>query len=348
MSFKRRLTILLILTSQIAVSQTPFKVLETFEESPVPPEPQYSLEKYWCALPQKKDQADKVPVKSDLKDGQDKASADVFFIHPTIFTYEPQDEYKWNGNVNDEKLNQKVDESTILNQASVFNGSCKVYAPRYRQAHYSAFTTDLPSNKKKSLDLAYADVKAAFEYYLANWNEGRPIVIASHSQGTIHAGRLLKEFFEGKELQKQLVEAYLIGIATPTSYFDDLQLSTRPDHVGGFVTWNTFHKGYVPDYYDDGLDIAACINPLTWSNSEEWVSRKENKGGVGLKFKFVKKMVGAQVNDGMLWVNKPNLFLALFLNTKIWHVGDINLFWNNIRDNVALRIDRFNEQTNEK
>jgi hypothetical protein len=49
----------------------------------------------------------------------------------------------WNADVNDADMNQKVDESTILNQASVFNGSCRVYAPRYRQAHYHAFVTKI-------------------------------------------------------------------------------------------------------------------------------------------------------------------------------------------------------------
>lgn len=241
-------------------------------------------------------------------------------------------------------MNNQVDNSTILNQATVFNGSCKVYAPRYRQAHYSAFTTDLPSNKKQSLDLAYSDVKAAFEYYLKNWNNGRPIVIASHSQGTIHAGRLIKEFFEGKPLHNQLVCAYLVGIATPATYFSEIEVSTTPDHVGGFVSWNTFHKGFYPEYYREGLDKAVVINPLTWTNADSWVSHKNNLGGVGPNFKFKNKIVGAQVNKGMLWIDKPHLFGAIFLNTKIWHYADINLFWNNIRENVALRIEKFEAQ----
>ena len=53
------------------------------------------------------------------------------------------------------------------------------------------------------------DVKAAFQYYLEHYNNGRPIIIASHSQGTTHAKRLLKEFFDGTALQHQLVAAYL-------------------------------------------------------------------------------------------------------------------------------------------
>ncbi len=43
-----------------------------------------------------------------------------------------------------------------------------------------------------AFEIAYADVKAAFEFYLKIYNNYRPIIIASHSQGTKHTGRLLK------------------------------------------------------------------------------------------------------------------------------------------------------------
>ena len=37
-------------------------------------------------LPDKADAADSVPVKSNLKDSQENAKADVFFVYPTIFS----------------------------------------------------------------------------------------------------------------------------------------------------------------------------------------------------------------------------------------------------------------------
>lgn len=33
------------------------------------------------------------------------------------------------------------------------------------------------------LELAYEDIKCAFEYYMENYNDGRPIVVAGFSQG---------------------------------------------------------------------------------------------------------------------------------------------------------------------
>jgi hypothetical protein len=322
-------------------AQAPYKLITDFSTEELPQEPDYQLTKNWAAHPDKVDKADSVPHKSGLKDLQSIAKVDVFFVHPTTFTYEPTNKFTWNADVNDKELNDKTDNSTILNQATVFNGSCRVFAPRYRQAHYSAFTTGKPENKKQSLDIAYEDVKNAFEYYLKNNNNGRPIVIASHSQGTIHAGRLIKEFIDGKPLQKQFVEAYLIGITTPPDYFETIKISETADHTGGFVTWNTFLRDFTPPYYNDGLVNATCVNPLTWRTDDTYASKKLNKGGVGLKYKFVNEIADAQIHDNMLWINKPYIFGRVFLRQKIWHIADINLFWMNIRENVDLRVNTF-------
>ena len=126
----------------------------SFEKGKTTAPPDYSQAKYWAALPTKKDSADAVPYGSNLKDGQANAKVDVFFIYPTIYLTGR----KWNADVNNEKLNRKIDRSTIRHQASVFNGSCKVYAPRYRQAVLSAFTK-INGDGGKALDFAYQDVK---------------------------------------------------------------------------------------------------------------------------------------------------------------------------------------------
>jgi hypothetical protein len=322
-------------------AQMPYVLKTNFDSLAIPPQPDYSNLKHWAALPQQKDMADLVPENSNLKDLQSEAKADVFFIHPTLFTFEPKDNFYWNASIDDNSLNKIVDESTIKNQASIFNGYCKVYAPRYRQAHYSAFTTQIPANKINSLNIAYEDIKDAFLYYLKHYNNGRPIVIAGHSQGTVHAKRLIKDFFDGKPLQNQLVEAYLVGIATREDEFDHIKPSTKANQFGGFVSWNTYLKGYYPAYYDSGLNRAICTNPINWTVEKDFVSKKENLGGVGLKFELISELSDAQVNNGLLWINKPYIKGRVFLKTKIWHRADYNLFWLNVRENVGLRITSF-------
>lgn len=326
---------------QNTIAQNRYDIQKSFSLENTPQAPDYKYISSWASHPDKIDKADSVPYKSQLKEAQNSARADVFFIHPTIYTYEPTNQYTWNADVNDAQLNELVDNSTILNQASVFNGACRIFAPRYRQAHYSAFTTKNPANAKQALNVAYEDVKNAFRYYLENYNGGRPIVIAAHSQGTIHAGRLIKEFIDGKPLQRQFVEAYLIGIATPPDYFETIPVSETANHIGGFVTWNTFSRDYFPEYYNNGLHKAACVNPLTWTTDTTYAPKELNKGGVGLKYTFVKQLADAQIHNNMLWVNKPFVRGRIFVKTKIWHAADINLFWMSIRENVALRVETF-------
>ena len=316
----------------------------SFSEKATPPRPDYSRSENWAALPTKNDMADRIPVGAkDLKDGQAEAEVDVFFLHPTIFTQKPENEYIWNADVRDKKMNDDVDNSTILNQATAFNGYGKVYAPRYRQAHLSVFYSANRSDAQQALDLAYEDVKAAFEHYLKNWNNGNPIIIASHSQGTTHATRLLQEYFDnGKLLKNKLVVAYLIGIATPADVFREIPACKNEYATGCFVSWNTYAKDFIPRNYDKGLNKALCINPLNWQDNDQVYTPKEkNLGGVGLQFKWVENAIDAQTHKGMLWVGTPNVRGAVFLKRKVWHKADINFFWGNIRQNTQTRIGAF-------
>ncbi len=128
-----------------------FQIQSEYAQGVKPPPPAYDNRAHWAALPTLKDAADSVPNKSNLKDQQAEATADVFFIHPTTFTHKPTNQFIWNADVNDAALNRKTQESTILNQASIFNGSCRVYAPYYRQAHYHAFITTRPEDARQAL-----------------------------------------------------------------------------------------------------------------------------------------------------------------------------------------------------
>ena len=319
----------------------PYQLKSHFSENLIPSIPDYSNTENWAALPAINDQADQIPLNSNLKDGQATAKVDVFFLHPTIFTKKPENQYEWNADVNDIKMNASVDNSTILNQASAFNGSGKIYAPRYRQAHYHAFVTSDKDDKKKSLDIAYADIKTAFEYYLKNYNQGRPIVIASHSQGTTHATRLIKEFFDNKPLQKQLVVAYIIGIAIQPNVFEGIKPCKSGDETGCFVSWNTYGRDYYPKSHKFGLNTAVSINPLTWSSDSTYAPATLNKGGVGPKFTMYPNMVDAQNHQGMVWVNRPNIMGSSFIKNQSWHIADINFFYVNIRENLAQRIETY-------
>jgi hypothetical protein len=319
----------------------PPKVDVKFSESKQPPAPDYSLNEHWCALPWIKDMADSVP-NSKVRDAQKDARVDVFFVHPTLYLDEVEGRtFIWNADVNDSLMNARVDGSAILNQASVFNGSCRVFAPRYRQAHITSFFTSDKKSGQAALDLAYQDVKQAFNYYMANHNNGRPFILAGHSQGTLHVGTLLKEEIEGTVLQKQLVAAYIIGMPVPSDFFTELPICDSPNQTNCFITWATYEEGYFPPNYES-YKGGVCVNPLSWTTDSSIVSRDKNLGGITWKFtKVEEKINGAQVKNGILWIDKPHVPGRMFIKMKNYHVADYNLFWFNIRENVRTRVDNY-------
>ena len=301
--------------------------------------PEYNDLNYWAASPFKQDPSDNTPVafENETRD----SLADVFFIYPTTYT-DRKLPMGWNADIYNEKLNLKTDNSAILYQASVFNKCCRVFSPRYRQANLSAFFTKDKVKAEAALDTAYTDVKKAFEYYLKNENHGRPVIIASHSQGTLHAGRLLKEFFEGKPLQKQLVCAYIIGLPVFTNYFSQLKPCADSTATGCFVSWRTFEEGYIAPYIHKETLKAYVINPLTWTMDTTLAPADLNKGGVLRDFnKVIPGLVHAQIHGNVLWVNKPRFFGSVFLKMKNYHIADYNLFYENIRENAGTRIRAF-------
>lgn len=320
-------------------------------ESYVPPAtadsiPNYSSLYYWAAHPYKKDLADSTP--KPFAHEKTDTSVAVFFIHPTTYTDaaavegKPYSMQYWNASVNDAALNAKTDYSSMLNQASVFN-RFDVYAPRYRQAHIRSFYLN-DSTATSFFDTAYADIERAFMFFVQTIGN-KPFIIASHSQGTLHAGRLLKAQVERKPIQKRLVAAYIIGLPVPEQYFSSLPACTTPNQTGCFVSWRTIKKGHVPEFVQREKFKAVVVNPLTWTMDTLPVPRSQSKGAVLYKFNHPKpRNVATQIQGNILWSSKPRFLGNWFFTTKNYHIGDINLFWKDIRDNAMDRVKAYQQQ----
>jgi hypothetical protein len=280
------------------------------------------------------------PLRSSYKKD---STVDVFFLYPTSLT--AASDTQWNATIDDASINIKTDNSSILYQASVFNEQCRIFSPRYRQAHIKAFYIDEAASQKY-FDTAYEDIRTAFIYYLQNFNGGRPIIIASHSQGTKHAERLLKEFFDDKPLKNKLICAYIIGWPVKENYFNNLHPCGDSASTGCFVTWRTFARGYTEPGFIAKEDFKAIVvNPLTWTTDTSFVPASKNKGGILLKFnKVVPHVVNTNIHKNILWASKPNIAGKIFFTKKNYHVGDINLFYMNIRQNVRTRINAYWKQ----
>ncbi len=270
----------------------------------------YSNLDNWAAHPDKEDMADG-DISKEIIDNQDQAVVDVFFVHPTTFTSKTHRD-TWNADINDTEVNESTDSRSIKNQDRVFSGSARVYAPRYRQAHLKAFFRETKGRGKKALDLAREDVAIAFNHYINKWNQGRPFIIASHSQGTRHAERLIKEYINDKDLQSKLLAAYLVGGYVEKNTFSKINVCDNASSTGCFVAWRTFDESFKKSPYEKINKKYAVVNPINWTLSES-ADKSENLGTyIGLKLKpFIVGKLGARISNNQVITDASDFKLLI-------------------------------------
>ena len=302
----------------------------------VPEAPDYENLNSWCAHPDKDSPALAVPGKGKI-DKTQLLEVDIFYIHPT--SYSNKDKKTWNADLNDSYLNERTDSYVVKNQASIFNIIGEIYAPRYRQAHISAY--GLPEGQKRNeiFQIAYQDVKDAFDYFLKYHSTGRPFIIASHSQGTTHGKRLVKEVIDRDEdLKSRLVVAYLAGMDVKVDEFDNISPCLTPEQTGCFTSWRTIRKGKeAPQYYPAGEEYVAT-NPLTWDDSEKVGNKELHMGAIFRNFNKVRTQSTDTVSEnGLLYARRPKFPFSFLFKLSNYHILDYNLFYFNIQENALAR-----------
>lgn len=320
------LLLLIFLTSSCSLPKE-------FVSGDQPSAPDYSNPANWSSLPFRKDAADDIP-KQEIWVNDTLKMVDVFYVYPTLYSKGNT----WNADVNKKKLNKRIDKLPVRLQASAFNQIGRVYAPRYRQANVDAYS-DKTGIKQKALDFAYQDVKLAFEYYMDHYNNGRPIIIASHSQGSNHTVQLLKDYFDNPEMKSKLVAAYMVGIAVDSNKYIYLQPCKNPNETNCYVTWSSYKEGYELDSIKDNSEILVgnvCVNPISWKINEE---KSSTNGGVLLNLSRKKTYTTtAQIHKDYLSI-KTNTFL--FKRKNELHLIDYNMFWHDIRTNSRVRVTEY-------
>jgi hypothetical protein len=330
----RKILFLLISLCFLASCKSTTRI-QNFQPSNTPEVPNYDEEENWAVLPHTYSDDLKAFSAKDMEG----LKADVFYVYPTLNTAD--EDLRWNVPIDDAVQQQKVLQKAVLFQASAFTNAAQLYVPYYRQAHLRSYKM-LDKGGEQALLVAYSDVKKAFETYLKKYNTGRPILLASHSQGSTHTKFLLRDFFDNKPLQKQLIAAYVVGTVIKPDLYQSLHPMTKPNETGGYVGWNTFKKGYFPknkNFYKGSV----TTNPITW-NDEKTTVFNQHKGFLYSNKKVYSKALKIEVTDGLIWSTNPKFPMRFFMSfLKNYHVGDLNLFWQDIRENVALRTHTFLE-----
>lgn len=325
----------------------PGQPFQTYEK---PEAPNYNLAKNWMALPD---------LASDPYEHETKG--DVFVVLPVL--YKGGDH--WNLPITQDSQIELLNRVIRPNYVAPYQDAGRLFVPYYRQASlYTAMTNR--EDARRALNLAYQDVRKAFEVFLKHSPPERPIILAGHGQGAAHAQRLLADFFKGP-LRERLAGAYIIDHPLPLALFEDALAGLKPCETESdnecIIAWGAFMPGdgnianrfstdlnvfESDDYFKVNERPLLCINPLTWSRSSDYAPRRLHKGGMAAmgvepdtKVAPLTKQFGAQCENGLLYIDKPRS-RALRRPIKIggnFRTLQFNLFFEDIRQNAMTRVE---------
>lgn len=279
--------------------------------------------------------------------------ADVFFLCPTSF--DGEDKGFYNMPLDNEEIRQKF-KGQVNMEKGIYDDNCRFFAPYYSQIGMNVYDMSI-EEREPFLKIAFADVKDAFEYYIENYNEGRPVVLAGFSQGADMCLRLLKECFAEKSLQNQLVACYAIGwriTDEELAEYPHLKFSQGENDTGVIISFNTeAEKAENSLMIPKGMKTKA-INPLNWKTDTSHAPKELNLGSCftdydGNVTKEAKNLTGAYIDSerGALKVtdiNEDNYpGSAGSFERGVYHSYDFQFFYRNLEKNVQDRIKAFLE-----
>ena len=328
-----------------------------FRDVPMPQGANYGQAALWIARPDIANNPSAwLPAGVQRANAAPRAS--IFFLHPTSFT----ESRAWNAPLEDRE-SRNLAELFVRSQASAFNHIGQIWAPRYRQATFGAFLTS-NDNARRALDFAYRDVLAAYDEFLREAPADRPIILAAHSQGSMHLMRLLQERIRGAPEASRVVAVYLIG--WPVSLGADLAALPFPacqtaEQARCVLSWMSYAEpadsSQILDVWDEtsgprgarrGTDM-LCTNPLTGARNGA-AGTERNRGTLIPN----EQMTEAQLRPnavaarcgprGILLVGERDTLpemgpYALPGNND--HVYDYALFWANVRADAERRLTAF-------
>jgi hypothetical protein len=285
--------------------------------------------------------------------------ADVFFIAPT--TYDGGEH--WNAPFRDQDARKLLNRVMLPNYAGPFARVGRVFAPNYRQASlYSQLT--LREDARSARRFAYGDVLAAFRYWKANHDTGRPLIVVGVEQGGLLADRLVREEIAADPaLRGRLAGVYLIETIVPAAAYGEgaaIPACWMRSQARCAVAWATAREGGARERLERSLvwnsrwqlvellgQPALCVNPLLGARTDAPAPDRENLGaavatGFGWDERpaFLQRQVGARCVGGVLDVGKPRS--KVFKPARGWadrlKAPPYNLFYLDIETDAQARV----------
>ena len=274
---------------------------------------------------------------------------DLFLICPLV---DIKDEF--NMSLSDDKTKAKF-LGALNMERGIYEELTRMYSPYYRQkAMFFYMKPEIKKeDEKKYTEIAYADIKAAFSYYLEHENNNRPLILAGFSQGAEMCYYLLRDFFDNEELYSRLVAVYAIGMPLTvemTEKFPYIKPAQTSDDLGVVITFGS----EAPDFQDGSIvypkDVKAhAINPLNWRTDSTPADKNLNLGACFTDYSGditseIKNFCGGYLDTergvikvtGIISADYPPV--VPFLPEGSYHVYDYLFFYRNLQENVKTRI----------
>lgn len=279
--------------------------------------------------------------------GEDRA-ADLFLVCPTVDT---NDEF--NMRLDDEKT--KSNFLGALNmERGIYEDSTRMFAPYYRQAAMGVFGLE-ESEREQYLQSAYSDVSAAFEYYLENENDGRPIILAGFSQGSDMCYRLLEEYFGDEELYSRLIAVYAIGwpcTEDMVNRYPQIVPAQCADDIGTVISFECEAPEINETFIMPKGRRAYSINPLTWSTDTAPADKSLNLGAVFTSYsggieREEAALCGCYIDEERGALKVTDISAADHpatvpdLPEGAYHIYDYQFFYRNLQQNVLQRVQAY-------
>jgi hypothetical protein len=127
---------------------------------------------------------------------------DCFYVYPTVSRQKT---------INASLTVDPEERAVAIAQAALFSRVCRVYAPIYPQLTLAAIAKPSDISFASAL-IAFGGVGSAWRDYLANYNQGRGVVLIGHSQGAFMLTALIRYQIDANpETRRLLVSALLMG-----------------------------------------------------------------------------------------------------------------------------------------
>jgi hypothetical protein len=206
----------------------------------------------------------------------DNPAIDCFFVYPTVSL-----DAGWQSDFEADKM--EIDDIKL--QFARFGAACRQFAPIYRQTTLTALRVasggPAPAGERPAAGVGgYNDVVDAWNWYMANENKGRGVVLIGHSQGAGVLARLIAAEVEGKPAQKQFISAIILGSAVMVPEGQDvggtyktIPLCRAEDQTGCVISYATFRDTNPPPATSNfgksrGGNVAACNNPANLKSGQ--------------------------------------------------------------------------------